>query len=103
MNICIHAEADLCKPEELFFFAVPYLGQVLVCRECRRELALRTVERPHGLVPADLGRIGYRCSRCGGDYTSTDAMTCRCPGRKEQCEQANQLVNEWMTYRELVS
>lgn len=101
MNVCIHAEQ--VKPYDRFFFDVPYLGKVLVCRECRRELALRTVERPHGLLPIDCGRIGYRCSRCGGEYTSTDPLTCRCEGRKEDCEHTAQLLREWMTYRELVS
>lgn len=99
MNTCIHAASGV----ELFRFDAPYMGEVLVCRPCRRELALRTVERPRGLVPVDLGRIGYQCSMCGGSYTGTDAMSCKCKGRIEDCQRAAQQLAEWLKYRDLVT
>ena len=95
---CIHAASGV----ELFLFGVPYMGAVYVCRPCRRELALRTVERPRVMAPADCGRIGYNCSRCGGSYTSTDPMTCKCIGRKEDCRRAAWALDEMMKYLELV-
>jgi len=97
LNTCIH-------PDRLLFdFTVPYMGEVKVCLECRRELALRTVEKPLGLIPADCGRLGYLGSRCGGEYTSTDAMTCSCKGRIEECQRSAKLFLEWLKYRELTA
>lgn len=94
---CIHPERIL------FEFTVPYLGEVKVCLECRRELALRTVERPRLMLPIDCGRIGYNCQKCGGEYTSTDAMTCTCAGRREECRQNAENFVDWNKCQELVA
>ncbi len=96
MQSCLHATA------RKFPFEVPYLGKVEVCLPCRRELALRTIERPRGLAPLDCGGLGYQCRKCVGQFTSTDAMTCTCPGRKEDCEHAAAALKELLQYNELL-
>jgi len=93
---CLHTDAKVRH-----LFTVPYLGKVLVCQPCRKALALRTVEMPLGLVPIDCGRAGYKCRTCGGEYTSTDPMTCTCDGRKEDCANARQNLIRLSEYREL--
>ena len=94
---CIHPERELST------FVAPYLGTVQVCRECRRELALRTVERPVGLVPIDCGRLGYKCRDCDGDYTSTDVMSCVCAWRKVWCQLNARHLKAWLEYLEQIN
>jgi len=89
--------------ERQYAFNVPYLGVVLVCRPCRAELAKRTIKRPLGLMPIDMGRIGYQCKACGGTYTSDDAMTCTCPNRKAECDHMKRIFAQWRVYNDLVS
>jgi hypothetical protein len=47
------------------------------------------------------GSIGYRCSRCGGDYTGTDAGTCTCLSRKEDCAAEAKAQRAWTKFAEL--
>lgn len=86
---------------EKFRFEVPYLGTVIVCGECRRELGLRLMERPVGVV-VDCGRIGYGCSKCGGEYTTTDAMTCTCPARRKVCKENARALDQWTAWASVV-
>jgi len=97
MQACEH----IAHEGEKFKFEVPYLGTVIVCGECRRELGMRTMERPV-MVVADCGRFGYQCSKCDGEFTSTDAVTCKCPGRKEACEINGKALDQWLVWNRIV-
>lgn len=83
--------------EPLYDFDVPGMGAMKLCWDCRREIVLRChlYEPPIGMICVDLGTIGYRCSKCKGEYTSTWAGNCTCPGRKEQCEAMAENVKRW--------
>lgn len=87
---------------EMFAFNAPYVGVVLVCWDCRRELAIRTLQKPMMSGPLDCGRFGFNCKKCRGEYTSTDVMTCKCPDRKKYCAANAKASREWSKYAELV-
>jgi hypothetical protein len=96
---CVHAESGV----EMFAHAVPYLGTVHLCWDCRRELVLRTHDfLEFGLIPVDAGRLGYTCPKCKGELTSTDSMTCTCRGRKAECAANRRAFDAFKTYARLV-
>jgi hypothetical protein len=64
---------------------------------------MRTIEKPYSLVPIDCGRIGYGCKKCGGTFTSDDAMTCICPERKEECGATKIALQTFFAYQELTN
>ena len=98
MNECIHFG------EEKYPFTLPYgIGKQMLCWECRRELALRLHAYPEwGVVNIDSGRFGYGCTKCKGTFTSTDPMTCKCEGRKEQCAAEAKAQAAFSEYAKLV-
>lgn len=84
----------------MYDFDLPYIGAAKLCWDCRREIAIRTVERPT-MVGIDGGRLGYDCKQCGGQFTSTDAMTCKCPGRAEDCAEESRVQKQWSEWATL--
>ena len=96
---CIHQQSGV----EMFLFALPYLGDYLLCWDCRRELVLRThsFKAVPGLVPVCGGTIGYRCCKCGAEYTATDAMKCKCKARRAQCKANREAYEAWREYAKL--
>lgn len=76
------------------------VGGLRLCWYCRRELAMRTVEKPL-CVPVDCGRLGYKCKKCGGSFTNIDAGTCKCPARAKACAETAAVVEQWSKWAAL--
>jgi hypothetical protein len=93
---CVHPESTLYE------FDVPGIGPMKLCWECRRDIVLRLhLYDPVGVVCVDLGTIGRECDTCKGEYTSTWAGSCNCPGRRDECEAKEQALRRWRTFADM--
>jgi hypothetical protein len=90
IHVCVHEATS----EKLYDYSDPMVGAMRLCWDCRREIAIRTIERPV-CVPIDFGRFGYDCAKCGGTYTNIDPGTCQCPTRKRDCAELSKVVDQF--------